>query len=216
MLKREVHIVISEWKQISLLCEKLKQYDHYVKLNFLAYSAISEAFIMIMYESRCIYCLGYIWNSKKKNLCTTSYCSILSVTMFWNEFLYIFYLHTQVNKHIIICTQLHSGKVKPKGKERETHIPKVQTMKGRSIYSVLKWHINIQLTYFFCLFNDYIWWQIFLIRRVTEQQMCKIENWKYLNRCIIFILHELIRNVESTFGKSTLEKHMWKAHWKKN
>ena len=154
-----------------------------------------------MYESRCTYCLGYICNSKKKNLCTTSYCSILSVTMFWNEFLYIFYLHTQVNKHIIIRTQLHSGKVRPKGKERETHIPKVQTVKGRSIYSVLKWHINIQLTYFSCLFNDYIWWQIFLIRRVTEQQMCKIENWKYLNRCIIFILHELIRNVESTFGK---------------
>ena len=67
---------------MSLLFEKLKQYDHYVKLNFLAYSAISEAFIMIMYESRCTNCLGYIYNSKKKNLCTKSYYSILSVTMF--------------------------------------------------------------------------------------------------------------------------------------
>ena len=113
--------------------------------------------------------------------------------------LYIFYLHTQVNKHIL--TQLHSGKMKPKGKERENYIPKVQTMEGRNIYSVLKLHINIQLTYFSCLFYDYIWWQIFLIRRVTEQQMCKIEIWKYLNRCLIFILHEMIRNVESTFGK---------------
>ena len=68
-------------------------------------------------------------------------------------------------------------------------------------FCVLKLHINIQLTYFSCLFYDYIWWQIFLIRRVTEQQMCKIENWKYLNRCLIFILHEMIRNVESTFDK---------------
>ena len=45
--ERGAHSSISEWKQISLLFEKLKQYDHYVKLNFLAYSAISEAFIMI-------------------------------------------------------------------------------------------------------------------------------------------------------------------------
>lgn len=151
-----------------------------------------------MYESRCTYCLGYICNSKKKNLCTTSYYSILLVTMFWYEF-YIFSTYT--HKLINILTQLHSGKMKPKGKERENYIPKVKTMDGRSIYSVLKLHINIQLTYFSCLFYDYIWWQIFLIRRVTEQQMCKIENWKYLNRCLIFILHEMIRNVESTFDK---------------
>lgn len=126
--ERGAHSSISEWKQISLLFEKLKQYDHYVKLNFLAYSAISEAFIMITYESHCTYCLGYICSSKKKNLCTTSYYSILLVTMFWYEF-YIFsaYTHKLINTYSHNSTQ---GRWNPKQKRGKITFPKWKPCMG--------------------------------------------------------------------------------------
>lgn len=96
----------------------------------------------------------------------------------------------------------HATLRKNETQRKRVIFPKCKCEGERYIYSVLKVDINVQLTYFSCLFYGYIWWQIFLIRRVTEQQMCKIVKWKHLNRCMSFILHEMNRNVESTFCKA--------------
>lgn len=93
--------------------------------------------------------------------------------------------------------------------KKESHILKMQIWRGEGYIFCFEVDINAQLTYFSCLFYGYIGWQIFLIRRVTEQQMCKIVKWKHLNRCTSFILHEMNRNVESTFWTVLTFGRLW-------
>lgn len=98
------------------------------------------------------------------------------------NFIYFLLTHTQVNKH---THTTHQGRWNPKEKRRKIIFPKWKLWKGEYIFC-LKLHYKYSINLFLLSF---LWLHMVtnLPWRVKEEQhVCKIENWKYLNRCLIF------------------------------